>query len=89
MQLQLNPDIAHLKGLVKIMLYTKDFTIANIEITIKMLLWTKICMLYFQDYVKNECAKAGFHCTLNGKEKKPWFYIKSRCTISGFHCIHE
>ena len=33
-------------------------------------------MLYFQDYVKNECAKAGFHCTLNGKEKNQWFSIK-------------
>ena len=63
MQLQLNPDIAHLKGLVKIMLYTKDFTIANIEITIKMLLWTKICMLYWRKFVISGCAIAGFQCT--------------------------
>ena len=37
-KVQLNPAIAHFKGLVKIMLYTEVFTIANIKITMKIFL---------------------------------------------------
>ena len=52
-QLQLNPALAHFKGLVKIMLYTKVFIIANIQITMKIPLRTKICMHYWRNYVKS------------------------------------
>ena len=61
---QLNPAVAHFKGQVKIMFFTKVFIIANIKIIVKMLLGTKICMLFWQDYVKNGCAIAGFYCIL-------------------------
>ena len=57
-----NPAIAHFKGLIKLILYIKVSTIANIEITMKTLLGTKICMLYRWNYVKSGCAIAGLHC---------------------------
>ena len=50
---QLNPAIAHFKRLVKIILYTEVFTIANIRITINMLLGTIIGMLYCWKFVKS------------------------------------
>ena len=40
--IQLNPATAHFKGLVKIILYTKVFIIANIYLTVKMLRGTKL-----------------------------------------------
>ena len=62
--LQFNPAIAHFTGLVKIILYIEVFIIANILITMKMLLGTKICAFYWQKYVKSGCAIAGLHCTI-------------------------
>ena len=62
---QLNPAIAYFKGLVKIMLYTDVFIIANICTTMKLLLGTKICMLHWRNYVKSGCTIAGFYCIVN------------------------
>ena len=62
-KIQLNAAIAHFQGLVKIMLYIEVFIIANVWITMKMLLGTKICMLYWRNYVKSGCAIAGLYCT--------------------------
>ena len=45
-KLQLNPAIAYFKGLLRIVLYTEVLFIANIQITVKTLLWTKVYMLY-------------------------------------------
>ena len=61
---QLNPAIVYFKGLVKIMLYIEVLFIANIKITMKILLGTKIYMLYWRNYVKSGCAIAGFHCSI-------------------------
>ena len=44
--IQLNAAIAHFKGLVKIMLYTKVFIFPNVFETAKMLFGTKFYMLY-------------------------------------------
>ena len=61
--IQLNPAIAFFKGLVKIMLYIEVLFIANIKITMKTVLGTKVYMLYWGNYVKSGCGIAGFHCT--------------------------
>ena len=68
-ELQLNPAIAHLKGLVRIMLYTEVFTIANIGMSMILLFWTKICLLFWQGFVISGCAIAGFHY-VTGVHKK-------------------
>ena len=60
--IQLDPTIAHFKGLVQIMPY-QNFHLANMKIAIEILLRTKICMLYWRGYVKSRCALARFHCT--------------------------
>ena len=44
------------------MLYTEVPSFANIKITMKTLLGTEVCILYWRDYVKSGCAIAGFHC---------------------------
>ena len=41
-QLQLNPAMAHFKGLAKIMVYTEVFTTVKIQITMKILHGAKI-----------------------------------------------
>ena len=64
-QIQLNPAIAFFKGLVKIMLYIEVLFIANIKITMKTVLGTKVYMLYWRNYVKSGCSIAGFHCIYN------------------------
>ena len=56
--------MAQFKGLVKIIFYTEVFINANIKITVKMLLRTKILILFLQDYVKSGCAIAVFRCIL-------------------------
>ena len=48
---QLNPALAHFKGLVRIILYIEVLFIANLQITMKTLLGTKNCMRYWQNYV--------------------------------------
>ena len=58
-KIQLNPAIAHFKGLVKIMLYIEVFTIANIKITMKMLLGIQICIFYWRKFVISGCVIAG------------------------------
>ena len=45
-QIQLNPAIAHFKGLIKIKFYIEVFIITKIQKIVKMLLGFKICMLY-------------------------------------------
>ena len=41
-EVQLNPAIAHFKGLAKIVLSTEVFIIANVKITMKIVIGTKI-----------------------------------------------
>ena len=62
-EIQLNPAVAYFKGQVKIMLYFKVLSIANIQMITKTLLWTKVCMRYWRNYGKSGCAIAGFHCS--------------------------
>ena len=59
--LQLNPALQQFKGLIKIIFCTDVFIIANIWITMKMLLGTKICIVYLRVFFVSGCATAGFH----------------------------
>ena len=45
------------------MFHIKVLFIANIWKTLKTLLGTKICTLYWRNYVKSGCAIAGLHCS--------------------------
>ena len=60
---QLNPPIAYFMRLFKIIFYTEVLFITNIQITMKTLFKIKIYMLYWRNYVRSGCARAGFHCT--------------------------
>ena len=62
-EIQLNPAITYIKGLVKIMFYTEVLFIVNIQITMKIPQGSKIYMLYWRNYVKSGCAIAGFYCS--------------------------
>ena len=67
------------KEWVKIILYTKIFIIANTWIIVKILLGTKISMLYWREFVKNGCTIAGFHCIILNSPLK--------YAVAGFNCI--
>ena len=69
--IQLNPAITYIKGLVRIVLYTKVLFIANIKITMKIPQETKVCMLNWRNYVESGCAIAGFYCNSIVRLKAP------------------